>query len=184
MRMPAGAPETSWHALSFEVADRGYEMTFTRIGSIDMAGEPTTFVDTNVLVYAHDATEAEKQPVARAALELLWAERTGVLSTQVLQEFYAVVTRKLVEPMARSQARATIEAYSAWPVVIMDPDLILAATQVEESHQLSFWDALIVESARVGGATRLLTEDMQTGRVIEGIRIENPFLGHAERSSR
>jgi predicted nucleic acid-binding protein len=110
----------------------------------------------------------------------LWAERTGMVSTQVLQEFYAVVTRKLARPMARSQAREIIETYSAWPVVIVNPDLILVATRLEESHQLSFWDALIVESARISGATRLLTEDMRTGRVIEGIRIENPFRGHAE----
>ncbi len=156
-------------------------MTSTPIGSIDMAGEPTTFVDTNILVYAHDATETERQPMARAALDLLWVERTGVVSTQVLQEFYAVATRKLAKPMTRAQAREIVEAYSAWPVVIVDPDLILAATWLEERHQLSFWDALIVESARLGGATRLLTEDLQTGRVIEGIRIEDPFRGPSER---
>lgn len=144
-------------------------------GWIDLAGELKTFVDTNVLIYAHDASEAVKQPVARAALDRLWGARSGTLSTQVLQEFYNVATRKLALPMTRAEAREIVDLYSAWPVVVLDPALILSASRLEEEHQLSFWDALVFEAARVAGAERLLTEDMQHGRVIEGIRIENPF---------
>jgi predicted nucleic acid-binding protein len=138
-------------------------------------GTETTFIDTNLLVYAHDATEGAKQSVARAALEELWRDRTGALSTQVLQEFYVVATRKLAKPLIRDEARQVIESYSTWPVVVIDPTLILAATRIEEEHQLSFWDALVIQAARISGAQRLLTEDLQDGRAIEGIRIENPF---------
>jgi predicted nucleic acid-binding protein len=135
------------------------------------------FVDTNVLVYAYDGGEPVRQPVAREVLTSLWQEGTGTLSTQVLQEFYHTVTRKVRAPMTAGEAREIVAAYSRWPVVVVDPALILAATWLQESQQLSFWDALIVEAARVGGAARLLTEDMQHGRVIDGTRIENPFAG-------
>jgi predicted nucleic acid-binding protein len=137
--------------------------------------ESTTFVDTNVLVYAHDASETVKQSIARDLLALLWAQRRGALSTQVLQEFYVVATRKLASPISRPEAREIIGAYSAWSVVAIDAPLILNASQLEEEHQLSFWDALVLEAARVAGAEVLLTEDLQDGRVIEGVRIKNPF---------
>lgn len=141
-----------------------------------MASEARAFVDTNVFLYAYDTAEVTKQPIARATLDRLWSGRSGTRSTQVLQEFYSVATRKLDLPMSRAEAREIIDLYAAWPVVVLDPALILAATRVEEEHQLSFWDALIVEAARVSGAERLLTEDMQHGRTIEGVRVENPFL--------
>ena len=140
-----------------------------------MAGAGKAFVDTNVLLYAYDASETVKQPVARAVLEQLWAEHAGTLSTQVLQEFYNGATRRLTPPISRPEAREILDLYAAWPVVLLDPTLILAATRLEEEHQLSFWDALVVEAARVAGAQQLLTEDMPHGRVIEGIRLENPF---------
>jgi len=133
------------------------------------------FVDTNVLLYAHDASETEKQPIARALLEELWASRSGVVSTQVLQEFYVVATRKFTPPMVRSEARAIVALYAVWPVVQIDVGLILDATTLEARLQLSFWDALIVEAARRAGATRLVSEDLQGGRQIAGIAIENPF---------
>lgn len=140
-----------------------------------MPADDRAFIDTNVLLYAYDASETEKQPVARALLETLWQERSGTVSTQVLQEFYVTATRKLPRPLTRDEAREIVDLYSAWPVVLIDPTLILGASRVEEEHQLSFWDALILEAARVAGAARLLTEDLQHGRIIEGLRIENPF---------
>ena len=140
-----------------------------------MAERQLTFVDTNVLAYAHDRSETRKQPVAQAQLEELWRERTGVLSTQVLQELYVVATRKLATPMPRTTARKIVALYAEWPVVQVDVPLILAASDLEERHTLSFWDALVVEAARRAGATRLLTEDLQAGRRIAGVRVENPF---------
>ena len=148
-----------------------------------MTSEGFTFVDTNVLVYAHDQSESLRQPLAEAALTQLWDSRTGVLSTQILQEFYAVATRKLDPPMSRRAAREVIGLYAAWALVQVDAALILTASELEESHQLSFWDALVVEAARRAGATRLLTEDLQDGLVIGDVRIENPFrskLAHGE----
>ena len=140
-----------------------------------MAGDRLTFVDTNVLVYAHDASETRKQPAAQALLDALWRNRTGVLSTQVLQEFYVVATRKFDPPMRRAAAREIVALYGEWPIVQLDVPLILAASKLEERHAFSFWDALVVEAARRCGATRLLTEDLQAGRRIAGVRIENPF---------
>jgi predicted nucleic acid-binding protein len=140
-----------------------------------VAERQLTFVDTNVLAYAHDRSETRKQPVAQARLEELWRERTGVLSTQVLQELYVVATRKLATPIPRTTARRIVALYAEWPVVQVDVPLILAASDLEERHTLSFWDALVVEAARRAGATRLLTEDLQAGRRIAGVRVENPF---------
>jgi len=140
-----------------------------------MTADEMTFVDTNVLVYAHDSSEARKQPMALALLDRLWATRSGTLSTQILQEFYAVATRKFDPPMSRREAREIVALYATWPVIQVDVPLILTASQLEERHTLSFWDALVVEAARRSGATRLVTEDLQAGRLIGGIRIENPF---------
>ncbi len=142
-----------------------------------------TFVDTNVLVYAYDASETVKQPVARLLLEDLWTTRTGSLSTQVLQEFYNTVTHKVARRLAPAEAREIVALYSAWPVVVIRPSLILSASRLEEDHELSFWDALIVEAARIAGASRLLTEDLNHGQSIEGVRIEDPFRTTEPRST-
>lgn len=141
-----------------------------------MAPLELTFVDTNILVYAVDRSDPDKQPRARALLEALWSTRSGCLSTQVLQEFYVVATRKLTPAMTRREAREIVGLYASWPVIQVDPPLILGASELEERHKLSFWDALIVEAARRAGATRLVSEDLQAGRTISGVRIENPFV--------
>jgi predicted nucleic acid-binding protein len=133
------------------------------------------FVDTNVLVYAHDASEIERRPVAEHLLADLWRTRAGALSTQVLQELYVVATRKYDPPMSRRQARELVDAYGEWHVVQIDVALIVAASQLEERHTLSFSDALIVEAARRAGAARLVTEDLQAGRRFAGVLVDNPF---------
>jgi len=120
-----------------------------------------------------------RQPIAEAVLDELWHSRAGVLSTQVLSEFYVVATRKFATPMSRREARSVIHAYAAWPVVPVDPTLIVAASSLEERHRLSFWDALIVEAARRSGAHRLVSEDLQSGRRMAGLAIENPFAVEA-----
>ncbi len=150
-------------------------MTSTPNDSIATTAKVTTFIDTNVLVYAHDASDVLKQRVAQDVLQRLWADGSGVMSAQILQEFYSVATSKLKPAMSRSDAREVVELYSAWPIVLIAPPLILTASQLQERYRLSFWDALIVEAARVAGAERLLTEDLQHGQDIEGVRIEDPF---------
>ena len=137
-----------------------------------------SFVDTSVLVYAHDTSDVRRQPIAARVLDDLWRTRDGVLSTQVLTEFYAVVTRKFDPPMPRREARTLVDAYAAWPVVQVGPSLIVAASALEEQHSLSFWDALILEAARRAGASRLVSEDLQHGRRIAGFVITNPFPPH------
>jgi predicted nucleic acid-binding protein len=140
-----------------------------------MAGRDVTFIDTNLLVYAHDRSETRKQPIAQAVLEDLWRRRAGSLSTQVLQEFYVVATREFDPPMSPSDAREIVALYGEWSHVGIDVALILAASKLGDRHKISFWDALIVEAADRSGATRLLTEDLQDGRRIRGVVIANPF---------
>lgn len=133
------------------------------------------FVDTNVLVYAHDLDAGERHDIAAGLVSALWETRTAVISTQVLQEFYVNATRKIPSPLPRAVARQVVRTYAVWQTEIIGPPEIEAASEIEEQHQLSFWDALIVAAARKGGASRILTEDMSPGRSISGVRIENPF---------
>jgi predicted nucleic acid-binding protein len=134
-----------------------------------------TFIDTNVLVYAHDTDAGARHAAAKTLLAELWDNRNGSLSTQVLQEFYAVVTRKFKPPMPRAKARAIVAAYGEWCDVATEPQLIVAASRLEEEHRLSFWDSLIVQAAIQVGAELLVSEDMQNGRRFGALTIENPF---------
>jgi predicted nucleic acid-binding protein len=134
------------------------------------------FVDTNILVYAHDADAGEKHSTARELVSRLWETRKGILSTQVLQEFIVAVTRKVSTPISIAQARRAVGNYCAWELVVNDSKIILQATEIQEAHRLSFWDALIVSTAFAGNAAVIATEDLNHGQRIEGILIRNPFL--------
>ena|SRR5215831_10834770 len=133
------------------------------------------FVDTNVLVYAHDVDAKSKYQAARDLLRDLWSTRSGTLSVQVLQEFYVNVTRKIPRPMAKESARQVVNAYAVW-CIDTTPAEISRAFQIEDESKIGFWDALIVASALKSGATRILSEGLNAGQVIAGIRIENPFV--------
>jgi predicted nucleic acid-binding protein len=133
-----------------------------------------SFVDSNVLIYAHDAEAGVKRETAAAVLRDLWAQRSGVLSTQVLHEFYVNATKKIAAPLARSSARAVVDAYAPWCVNTTASETA-AAFRIEDEARISFWDALIVAAARKAGAMRILSEDLNAGQTIAGIRIENPF---------
>ena len=134
-----------------------------------------TFVDTNILIYAHDLDAKEKHLAAKAVLDDLWANRTGVISTQVLQEFYVNVTRKLKKPLAKKIARTIVDTYMIWCVDITTAE-IAAAFRIEDEARIGFWDALICAAAIRSGAQRILSEDLNAGQRITGIRIENPFI--------
>jgi len=138
------------------------------------------FVDTNILIYAHDKDAGQKYDICASVLRSLWQQRTGVISTQVLQEFYVNVTRKIANPLSKPKAREIIESYLAWHVELNDIVTMLAASELEERYQLSFWDALIVAAATNAKADKIITEDMNHGKIIEGIRIENPFSADAQ----
>ena len=133
------------------------------------------FVDTNILVYAHDLDAGNKHSIARELVSQLWETRTGILSTQVLQEFIVAITRKVPSPISLGQARRAVRNYAAWELVVNDSRIILQATEIQEAHQLSFWDALIVSAAFAGNAAVIVTEDLNHGERIEGILIRNPF---------
>jgi predicted nucleic acid-binding protein len=135
-----------------------------------------TFIDTNVLIYAHDIDTKAKNEIAKAVLRELWSERTGVLSMQVLQEFYINVTRKIASPLSKDSARSVVTSYAIW-CAETTPTEISAAFRIEDESRIGFWDALIVSSAVRSGATRLLSEDLNAGQRIAGILIENPFAG-------
>lgn len=134
------------------------------------------FVDTNVLIYAHDLDAGTKRDQARAAIRERWEAEDGILSTQVLQEFYVNVTLKIPEPLSPTTAREVITIYRTWQVETNTVDTILRASEYQERHRLSFWDAMILASAVQGGATVLLTEDLNAGQLVEGIEVRNPFV--------
>ncbi len=134
------------------------------------------FVDTNILVYAHDLSTGDRHAKAFSIIESLWEAETGVLSTQVLQEFYVTVTRKIKNPLKPTDAREIIRNYLAWPVQINDPEMTIQASEIAEKNNLSFWDALIVAAALRLQAKKIITEDLNHGQIIEGILIGNPLL--------
>lgn len=134
-----------------------------------------TFVDTNVLIYAYDVDAKTKHGTAKGLLQELWKARTGVLSPQVLQEFYVNITRKILRPIPKASARLVVTGYAIWCSEITAAE-ISAAFQIEDHFKIGFWDALIVASALKSGATRIISEDLNAGQMISGIRIENPFV--------
>lgn len=131
------------------------------------------FLDTNVLIYAHDARDPRKRTCARELIRRLMRERRGVLSLQVLQEFFAAATRKLGMPS--EEARRRILQYSRFDVVTLGTADLVAAIDLHRLHGLSIWDALVVCAALNGACTTLHTEDMQQGYVVDTLTLRNPF---------
>jgi len=123
------------------------------------------FIDTNILVYADDASAGEKRARAQAVIREHIQAGTAVISTQVLQEFYVIATKKLA--LSPEAARRRVEVYAQ-----LDP---VAAIDIHRLGGISFWDALIVRCAAIAGCERLISEDLGHGKVVSGVRIENPF---------
>lgn len=135
-----------------------------------------TFVDTNVLVYARDASEPEKQPVAAAWLGTLWEQKTGRLSMQVLQEYYVTVTAKLRPGLPVDEARRDVLALGVWSPEPVTSDLVVTAWELQDEYRYSFWDSMIVAAALRTGCSILLTEDLQHGQELRQLRVVNPFV--------
>lgn len=135
-----------------------------------------TFVDTNILFYAHDAAAGRKGEIAAQRLRQLWVEDAGVLSVQVLQEFFVNAVKKLPPVGALARAREVVRAYGVWVREPTTTATVLRATEVMELAQLSFWDSLIVSAAEQAGARILLSEDLNPGQSIAGVSVVNPFL--------
>jgi predicted nucleic acid-binding protein len=146
---------------------------------ISMSDNPELiFVDTSILVYAHDTSAGEKYRLAQEQITALWDSGKGCLSLQVLQEFYVTVTRKIARPMPTAVARQIVAELSYWRLHCPGSDDLLKAIDLQQHYQLSFWDAMIVQSAARLGCKTLLSEDLSAGQVIEEVQIVNPFSGN------
>jgi len=133
------------------------------------------FIDTNILVYAHDYSAGSKHEIARDLLKNLWEEKNGCLSIQVLQEFYVIVTRKIKQPINSQQAAKVIKNYNQWPLHSPNVEDLLEAINIQKQVHISFWDALIIRSAQRLGCTCLCTEDLNNGQDYGGILVKSPF---------
>ena len=141
------------------------------------------FVDTNVIVYRYDTRVPAKRSRADDWLNLVWSSRTGRLSFQVLQEFYATITRKLRPAMTAVEAQRIVRGLAAWRPVPVDLPVLERAWLLEERFALSWWDALIVSAAQGCGCRVLLTEDLQPGQRFDMVQVINPFAS-ADRTPR
>ena len=133
------------------------------------------FLDTNILVYAYDQSEPEKQAKAQALLTRGIERENTVISAQVLGEFFVVVTRRIQTPLSAEQAEQVIDLLSILPVVEVDLKLVRRAISVHKESQISYWDSLIVCAAECAGCQTILSEDLNTGQVYHGVKVENPF---------
>lgn len=131
------------------------------------------FVDSNILIYAVDEAHPKKHEAARLWRAELWKSRRGRVSFQVLQEFYANVTRKW--PAARDQAQAEIRNLLTWRPVVIDEQILEDGWRIQDRHRISFWDSLIVAAAKASSCRYLLTEDLQPDQDFEGVIVVNPF---------
>lgn len=135
------------------------------------------FVDTNILMYAHDTAAGEKHDKAKALVEELWDTRAGVVSTQVLQELSVNLRKKARKPLDAKATREVVSDYLAWRVVVNDGGSILEALDLEARYQISFWDALVIQAAQAAGAEILYSEDLSDGQRYGTVCVKNPLTG-------
>ena len=135
------------------------------------------FVDTNILIYAHDRSGRLKHDLARQLIERLWTSGQGVLSTQVLQELCINLRRKIARPLPVEEVRRIIQDYLTWEIVVNTPGSVLQALEIEVRYKTSFWDALVLQAAESSGATVLYSEDLAAGQKYGPIQVINPLIG-------
>lgn len=133
------------------------------------------FFDTNILIYAADQSEPEKQFQARRLINSAVENETGALSVQVLGEFFSVVTRRIPCPLSVEEAEAIIERTSVLPVVELDWSLVRRAIETHKEYGISYWDSLIVAAAEKAGCTQIISEDLNSGQSYHGITVVDPF---------
>ena len=133
------------------------------------------FVDTNILMYAHDTAAGEKHRKARALVAELWEARSGVVSTQVLQELAVNLRKKSKRPLDAKGTREVVSDYLAWQVVVNGGESILEALDIEARYQVSFWDALVIQAAQASGAAILYSEDLSHGQTYGSVEVINPL---------
>ncbi len=145
-----------------------------------MSAKCCCFVDTNILVYARDSSETEKQAGAERWLAKLWAHELGRLSAQVMNEYYVTVTRKLKPGLSKEQARADLRGLTVWQPLEISTTLIESAWDIQDQYGYSWWDTLVISSALFLSCTYLLSEDLQHDQQIGNLTIINPFLVDAD----
>ena len=133
------------------------------------------FIDSNVLVYAHSRQSGHQREKAAELLDSLWDAGTGRLSIQVLQEFFVVSTTKVSQPISIAEAIEVIEIYSGWTVHSPEPSDLLSAIDIQNQFRISFWDAMVINSAKRLGCRTLWTEDLNHGQTYAGVLVRNPF---------
>jgi predicted nucleic acid-binding protein len=150
-------------------------MTPPRKTPISPKYSPKYFVDTNILIYAHDREAGLKHDLARQLIEQLWITGDGVLSTQVLQELCVNLRRRVARPLASDEIAQLIEDYLSWEIVINTPQLIIGALGIETRYKVSYWDALILQAAESCGAAILYSEDLSHGQKYGTVEVVNPL---------
>lgn len=140
-----------------------------------MSADGRAFVDTNVLVYAHDTSAGPKRDIAVALVGQLWASGNGCVSIQVLQELFVNLTRKLPRPLDANRAARVVEDIARWTVHAPDAADVFDAIRLHERYRISFWDAMIVRSAAVIGCETVLSEDLNAGQRYDGVLVVDPF---------
>jgi predicted nucleic acid-binding protein len=135
------------------------------------------FVDTNILIYAHDRSMGIKRERASRLVERLWTSGEGVLSTQVLQELCVNLRRRVAPPIPAEEIRSLIQDYLSWEVVVNDSEAVVHALEIEAHYQTSFWDALILHAAEQSGAAILYSEDLASGQRYGAVQVVNPLIG-------
>lgn len=137
------------------------------------------FVDTNILMYAHDTSAGAKHERAKAVVEELWRDRAGVVSTQVLQELSVNLRRKAGHPLDAKATREVIADYLTWRVIVNGGESILEAIDLEARYRISFWDALVLQAAQAAGVVTLYSEDLSHGQTYGFVRVVNPLRAGA-----
>lgn len=133
------------------------------------------FVDTKILVYAHDRSAGLKHKRARELVEQLWGSGRGVLSTQVLQELCINVRRRASRPLSVEETRRLVQNYLSWEIVVNTPPSVIQALDIEARHKISYWDALIIQAAESAGLAILYSEDLAAGQRYGSVRVLNPL---------
>lgn len=144
--------------------------------------EGKVFIDTKVLVYAYDASAGEKHTMSLEIMENLWDSGNGIISSQVLQEFFVSITKKISKPLNLITAKEIVKDLLKWKMVIINGEIILEAIDIHSQHKYSFWDSVIIAAAIEGGAGTILSEDLSDKHVIKGITINNPFIVKEDRN--
>lgn len=143
--------------------------------SVEYTVEGYQFIDTNILVYAHDVSANVKHDQAKTLLQSLWKSRMGCLSIQVLQEFFVTMTRKVPKPLSTSAASQIISDLSVWRIHSPTTDDVIQAIDLQTRYHTSFWDAMILQSARQLKCKTLWSEDLSAGQTYYSVQVQNPF---------